>query len=81
MSRYNHKHSLSVKEYLYRILFSLVAIVILVLFMPRGNTSSFHYKLNEPWDDEALIAQDSFPILKSQEQRTASSAITNRIST
>ena len=68
MSRYNHKHTLSVREYLYRILFSIVAIAILVVFMPHGNTSAYHYQKGEPWDEEAFIAQDSFPILKSQEQ-------------
>ena len=68
MSRYNHKHKLSVKAYLYRILFSVVAIAILVAFMPKGNTSAFHYKPGEPWDEDAFIAQDSFPILKSAEQ-------------
>ena len=68
MSRYNHKHNLSFKEYLYRILFSAIAIVILVTFLPYGNTSSYHYQQGEPWDEEAFIAQDSFPILKSAEQ-------------
>ena len=68
MSRYNHKHKLSVREYLYRILFSIIAIAILVVFMPYGNTSAYHYQKGEPWDEEAFIAQDSFPILKSSEQ-------------
>ena len=48
MSRYNHKHKLSLKAYLYRILFSLIAIAILVVFMPRGTTSAFHYQPGEP---------------------------------
>ena len=68
MSRYNHKHNLSVKEYLYRILFSAIAIAVLVAFMPHGTTSAFHYQKGEPWDEEAFIAQDSFPILKPAEQ-------------
>ena len=42
MSRYNHKHSLSVREYFYRVLFSLVATAILVAFMPFGNDSTHH---------------------------------------
>ncbi|MBO7138134.1 MAG: HDIG domain-containing protein [Bacteroidaceae bacterium] len=66
MSRYNHKHSLSVKAYLYRILFSLIATAILVVFMlPIGSEPTYRYERGEPWDDEALISQDSFPILKS----------------
>lgn len=68
MSRYNHKHKLSVKAYLYRILFSIIAIAILVVFMPHETTSAFHYQKGEPWDEEAFIAQDSFPILKPEEQ-------------
>lgn len=68
MSRYNHKHKLSVKAYLYRFLFSIIAIAILVVFMPHENTSAFHYQKGEPWDEEAFIAQDSFPILKPAEQ-------------
>ena len=68
MSRYNHKHRLSVRGYLYRILFSIIAIAILVIFMPKGTTSAFHYQKGEPWDEDAFIAQDSFPILKSLDQ-------------
>ena len=68
MSRYNHKHKLSPRAILYRVLFSLVAIAILVVFMPRGNVSAFHYQLGEPWEEDAFIAQDSFPILKSADQ-------------
>ena len=68
MSRYNHNHNLSLKAYLYRILFSLIAITILVLSMPHGNNATFHYQKGEPWDEEAFIAQDNFPILKSAEQ-------------
>ena len=64
MSRYNHKHKLSVREYLYRILFSLIATIILVVFMPFGDNTTHHYQKGEPWDEEAFIAQDSFPILK-----------------
>ena len=64
MSRYNHKHKLSVREYLYRILFSLIATIILVVFMPFGDNTTHHYQKGEPWDEDAFIAQDSFPILK-----------------
>ena len=68
MSRYNHKHKLSPKAIFYRILFSLIAIAILVVFMPRGTTSAFHYQPGEPWEEDAFIAQDSFPILKTPAQ-------------
>lgn len=68
MSRYNHKHKLTPKAYLYRALFSLLAIAILVAFMPHGNSSQFNYQKGEPWENEPLIAQDSFPILKADAQ-------------
>ena len=68
MSRYNHVHTLSFKAYLYRILFSLLATAILVVFMPFGNNATHHYQKGEPWDEEAFIAQDSFPILKPAER-------------
>ena len=64
MSRYNHNHNLSGRDYFLRILFSLIAIAILVVFMPHGNVSTYNYQKGEPWEDEAFIAQDSFPILK-----------------
>lgn len=64
MSRYNHKHILTFKDYLYRFLFSLAAVAILVAFMPHGNSTAYSYQKGEPWEDEAFIAQDSFPILK-----------------
>ena len=66
MSRFNHKHKLSVRAHLYRILFSIIATAILVVFMlPIGSNTIYHYTENEPWEDEALIAQETFPILKS----------------
>ena len=68
MSRYNHKHNLNKRAYLYRILFSVIVIVILVATMPFGNNSTLHYRKGEPWDEEAIIAEEEFPILKSEEQ-------------
>ena len=68
MSRFNHKHYLNLREYLYRILFSLIATAILVVFMPIATESTHHYQLGEPWDEEAFIAEDSFPILKPEER-------------
>ncbi len=68
MSRYNHKHKLTARAYLFRVFFSVVSIVILVAFMPNTGSSQLRYQRGEPWDDEPLIAQDSFPILKSPER-------------
>ena len=69
MSRYNHNHNLSGKDYFFRVLFSIIATGILVAFMPQGGMSAtYHYQKGEPWEDEAFIAQDSFPILKPAER-------------
>lgn len=68
MSRYNHNHKLSIRAYLYRILFSIIATAILVLFLlPIRSFTTFNYTKGEPWEEEALIAQESFPILKPAE--------------
>ena len=68
MSRFNHKHKLSVRAYLYRILFAVVATAILAVSMPFEKNAAIHYQKGEPWDEEAFIAQDSFPILKPAER-------------
>ena len=69
MSRYNHNHNLSGKDYFFRVLFSIIATAILVAFMPHGGmTATYHYQKGEPWEDEAFIAQDSFPIMKPAER-------------
>ena len=65
MIRFNHKHQLSPKDYLYRVFFAIACIFILVLCLPRDGASKYSYRLHEPWDDLPVIAKDSFPIFKS----------------
>ncbi len=67
MSRYNHKHTLTYKEIAWRVLFILVCTAILVLFIPRSGVNSLEYTLGEPWDRSPLIAQESFPVFKSDQ--------------
>lgn len=67
MIRFNHKHNHDRKFYLYRVLFYLLTVAILVMFLPREGVTKYHYHLGEPWDDGSLIAQDSFPIFKSED--------------
>jgi hypothetical protein len=43
-------------------------IVILTIFLPKGGYSKYEYKVGEPWDGSQLIAQDSFPVYKSDAQ-------------
>ena len=68
MSRHNRKHKLKWKDYFYRTLLSIAAIIILAYFMPRETLRTYDYHLGEPWDKSSLIAQDSFPVLKPEEQ-------------
>lgn len=67
MIRFNHKYKLTRKGWLYRFLFCVACILILVIFMPREGSSKYSYHLHEPWDDQPVIAQDSFPVFKSDE--------------
>lgn len=67
MSRYNHHHSLRTRDRIYRILFCVASIVILVMGMPTTSVSNLHYNLGEPWDNDPLIATDSFRVLKSEQ--------------
>ena len=68
MSRYNRQRKISKKEYLYRISGLIAMIVILTVFLPKGGYSKYEYKVGEPWDGSQLIAQDSFPVYKSDAQ-------------
>jgi hypothetical protein len=68
MSRYNRKRKVSNKEYLYRILGLVAMIAILAVFLPKGGYNKYVYNIGEPWDDVQVIAQDSFPVYKSEAQ-------------
>lgn len=68
MSRYNRKRKISGKEYLYRITVLVTMIAILAIFLPKGGYNKYEYKIGEPWDDAQVIAQDSFPVYKSEAQ-------------
>ena len=65
MSRYNHLHKTTLLEKAMQALFILAGIALLVVFCPRESSSRMEYHLNEPWDEEALIAKDSFIIHRS----------------
>ena len=68
MSRYNRKRKISNKVYLYRIAGLVVMIAILTVFLPKGGYTKYEYRVGEPWDDAQVIAQDSFPVYKSEAQ-------------
>lgn len=65
MSRYNHIHKTTATQYLLRTAFIVVGIALLSFFCPREATQTLQYRLNQPWDGNALIAKDSFIIHRS----------------
>ena len=65
MIRYNHTHRLAGRDILYRVLLVLASVTLLVLCMPRESYTTYQYRLGEPWDESPVIAQDSFPVYKS----------------
>ncbi len=68
MSRYNRQRKISKNEYLYRIAGLIAMIAILAVFLPKSSYNKYEYKVGEPWDDGQVIAQDSFPVYKSEAQ-------------
>ena len=68
MSRYNRQRTISNKEFLYRIAGVIGMIAILAVCLPKGGYSKYEYKIGEPWEYSQIIAQDSFPVYKSDAQ-------------
>ena len=66
MIRYNHTHRLTTRDIVYRVLLVVASVALLVLCMPRESYTTYQYRLGEPWDENPVIAQDSFPIYKSE---------------
>lgn len=53
---------------MYRVTGLVAMIAILTVFLPKGGYNKYEYKVGEPWDGGQLIAQDSFPVYKSEAQ-------------
>ena len=47
----------------------IVAVVLIVLFLPRTRGKLFHYDEGKPWMYGQLIAKFDFPIFKTDEAR------------
>lgn len=62
MSRYNHPRKQTFTDYLMQAVFFIVSIALLSFFFPHETSNIPYYALNEPWDDDALIAKESFDI-------------------
>lgn len=68
MSRFNHRHKWTQRDYIIRSLAITIVIAVLVTFMPRESVRTYHYHEGGIWDYATLIAKDSFPVMKSREQ-------------
>ena len=77
MSRFNHRNKWTQRDYFTRILSTAFIIAVFVTLMPRESVRTYHYHEGGIWDYGTLIAEDSFPILKSEEdlQREKDSVI------
>lgn len=71
MSRFNHRNKWTQRDYFIRFMSTAIIIVVFVALMPRESVRTFHYNEGGIWDYSTLIAKDSFPILKSEEQLQA----------
>lgn len=68
MSRFNHRNKWTQRDYIVRYLSVTAIIAVLVAFMPRESVRTYYYHEGGVWDYATLIAEDSFPILKSEAQ-------------
>lgn len=68
MSRFNHRNKWTQRDYIVRYLSVTAIIALLVAFMPRESVRTYYYHEGGVWDYATLIAEDSFPILKSEAQ-------------
>ena len=67
MNRYNHYNTYTTRGYIYRTLGTVLSIVVLAFFMPRGNQIKIDFKKGKPWNYGTIIAKENFPILKPEE--------------
>ena len=68
MSRFNHRNKWTQRDYIIRFLSIAFVIAVFVTLMPRESVRTYHYHEGGIWDYGTLIAEDSFPILKSETQ-------------
>jgi len=68
MNRYNHPQHLKPKDYVLRSVFAIIAIALLSFFCPRESIQKLQYTLGEPWNENSIIAEDSFNIYLSEQE-------------
>lgn len=79
MSRYNKPQEISWRKNLIQALIAIVAITIIVWFLPRGSRSALHFDVGRPWPYGQLIAPFDFPIFKTEAQLQAERDSIHRI--
>lgn len=67
MSRYNTPRPLTRSAFFYKVSIALIAVALIVYFMPREQRGEYQFELNHPWRHGQLIAAFDFPIYKSEE--------------
>ncbi|MCD8302884.1 MAG: hypothetical protein LUC44_07705 [Prevotellaceae bacterium] len=65
MSQNNRKRDITVGMRIWRAVVVLVAIALLVIFIPRGASTHYDFSIGKPWYDSPIIAKETFPLLKS----------------
>lgn len=68
MSRYNHPHTLRKRIIALHMTVILLAVALMCFMCPHEASTKLDYHIGEPWDDETLIAKDSFDIYKGAEE-------------
>ena len=71
MSRYNHPNTTSWPTRLLQTVIILATAAIIVLFLPRSGTVSYHFDMGKPWPYPQFIAPYDFPIYKNDAQLQA----------
>ena len=71
MSRFNKPQEIGWRNILAQMLIAIVAITIIVWFLPRGSKSSMHFDVGRPWPYGQLIAPFDFPVFKTDAQLQA----------
>ncbi len=65
MKQHSRHREVTFSEYAFRVLAVLASIALLVVFIPRSGSVQFEYSIGKPWYGSSIIAEETFPLLKS----------------
>lgn len=71
MKSFRAENQLSLKKILYKAAIFVVAVALIVYFMPREGTFNYQFDINKPWKYGLLQASFDFPIYKSEREAKA----------